>query len=170
MAPNVRIWLESLGGDISIPIFLNHHEEPGGLVAVDQLAGIGVTPAQVATYATPGIPGTNLGGISYPPRDVILPLAVLGESEADYRRQVAQLRQLTDPTRGGFYLNATSGDGDTRRLHLICRSGMEDNPERDNTAIFILDCLASQPFAESYDYAELEFVPFGSLMPFIAQH
>jgi len=151
---DLRLWFERDG------LTLQAQRRPGVMIRVGT-KGLGVAPSNVQLQPIPGVPGAQVVGLEHPARDVQLSVSVRGTDREHFYELLGQLRQITDPTQGGFWLNAARGT-EIRRLKLHLRGGLEDTPERGAVAQYVLDCVASQPFAESYSPHQIEYYPMGA--------
>lgn len=85
----------------------------------------GGPPVDVGERIAPGIPGALVGQVRHLPRDVILPLDVLGDDATELDERVAEFVRLADPTRGPVRLVAERADGSQRELLCYLVGGHE---------------------------------------------
>lgn len=120
-------WLESMDGSVVIPIAGPNHRGPWRLQK--SATGLGVEPVIIETGTTPGVPGGYVKSAIPGVREVMLPLHLKTETQAEQFAAREQMFALTDPTfgmtrDGNFRLVCSSSSG-TRQLTLHYMSGFE---------------------------------------------
>jgi len=167
-----KIWLESSDGSIVVPV--NGPIRQRRVSLLNGFAGLEVAPSELETSGTPGVEGTNLSSVTFPQRDVLLPMSLLGADQGEMwalRRQIWEVTDPTPPTPNDpprtFRIVAESASG-RRQLELCYVSGLEGDelgvPFFDR---FVLQALAAQPFPEDREAVRREF-PLGSAEPFLS--
>jgi hypothetical protein len=164
------LWLESWDRSTSILIGGARHNGPVQLQT--GTTGLEVTPKDVASETTPGVPGSFATSVQTLPRQPILPLLVSTADQAEQRVAVQQLRDLTSPQDvtpdGSFRLVCTSSSG-TRQVGLVYRSGLEGSgTELPWSVRYVLDTFAPQPYAEDRDVQVKDFRLAVPDAPFLA--
>lgn len=103
-------------------------------------------------------PGTRVRNVQVGPRDVTLPITVIGADETAVRQRIRALLRSFDPTRGEGRLRATAPDGVMREV--VCRytDGLEGKEGRDDFGQqfqrLVLVLHASDPYWRDADPTE----------------
>lgn len=166
-----RLWLESWDRNVVLPVPLD--ALPAEIVGQRGFLGLGVAPTDLATTGTPGVAGSRVVDVVQVERPVALPLAFLGDSQADLWATVQKVRDLTDPTRGmtpegNFRLVCASSSG-TRQLSLAYRSGLEGQDlEYAGADRAVIDAVAPMPYAEDREDMAKDFRLAVGSMPFLS--
>lgn len=89
-------------------------------------------PVTITDEAVPQQHGSRLRQVRYEPREVTLPVSIIGPDEGAVRRKFRSLLRAFNPCAGDGMLRATAPDGATREL--VCRysGGMEGSESRDD--------------------------------------
>lgn len=151
------LWLESWDGTTTIPIAGAQHEGPVQLLA--DASGLEEAPKSVTLDAIPGVPGAVAVSAETLVREPLLPLRIGTDTQAGQWAEKQRLADLTDPdpeklTRDGSFRLVCSSPSGTRQVGLVRQGGMEGTgTELPWTVLYVLDCVAPQPFAE--DRADL---------------
>ncbi len=89
-------------------------------------------PVRIEAEALPQQHGARLRQVRFEPRDVTLPLTVIGLEESAVRRKLRELLRAFNPCDGDGLLRATSADGQTRELACRYSAGLEGEESRDS--------------------------------------
>ena len=163
---DVVLWLESWDGSQRLSLSEGPVRWKAGAT------GLEVAPSDVLLAPTPGVSGASVSGVSYPPREALLPVTVEGDGWPGLNEAKELLRSITDPAQGmtpdgSFRLVATTPSG-TRQLGLAYRSGLEGlgipSHVRQN---FVLEVVAPQPFAEDRNVQTRPFRLEQNTAPFL---
>lgn len=90
-------------------------------------------PVRMIEEQVPQQHGARLRGVRYEPREVTLPLSVIGASEQAVRAKIRALGSAFDPTRGDGWLRVVAADGTSRELRCRYSAGMEGEESRDSS-------------------------------------
>lgn len=166
------IWLESWDGAQRISVGGSSHDGPVQLQV--EASGLEEAPTQITTSAVPGVPGALATFSQTLVREPLLPLRINTADQAEQWAQVQALRGLTDPSMekltqdGSFRLVVASPSG-TRQVGLVRQSGMEGTgTELPWTVLYVLDCMAPQPYAEDREDTTREYALGGGPDGFLA--
>jgi hypothetical protein len=148
-------WLESLDGSVRVPF----DNQPVSLVR--GAVGLDVAPTDVAWSTTPGVEGGFVDESRTVPRPVLLPLAIVADSQPALWAAKGLIRQVVRPgesvtAEGAFNLVCSSLSG-TRQLTCVYLSGLEGVTRVPHYDRFALELLAVDPFARDRTERVVEF-------------
>jgi hypothetical protein len=90
------------------------------------MTGRFMPPVEMISETVPGEDGERLRSVRFGPRDVFIPLLIVGDSESDLRSMLREALPTFNPKRGDGRLRITAPDGSRREL-IRCRyrTGLE---------------------------------------------
>lgn len=89
-------------------------------------------PVQIEEEPLPQQHGARLRNVRYTPREVTLPISIIGADETAVRRKLRELLKAFSPTRGDGLLRNTGPDGSMRELVCRYQAGMQGTESRDS--------------------------------------
>lgn len=154
------LWLESMDGKSVIP--LTHSDSLGHVLLQPGFQGLGVPPVDLAIGGTPGVAGGSIEGVDVLSRDIVLPLKVWGNTDAEKWEHVDELRDLTNPeegmTREGSFKLCSATPTGQREVLVAYRGGLEgDMHGQAYSERIVLSLVAPDPYARDRAWRWLPF-------------